>query len=375
MEINRHNYEAYLLDLLEGSLSVEDQQQLHNFLLLNPDCRGELTEMEPWVLESEKLCFQNSKLLKKELPNPSSELSDHNFDLFSIARMEGDLSGDQIAAHQAMVDADALHAQHWSEWQRTILVPEPLVFKGKDRLIHRKESRNRVLWMSIISAAAAVALLFILFRTGPDPVQESYTQTPQEVLPQEEISQQAIEVPGQADVQTDIQMDEVEPVENLAVQSTPDPPVQKLKEAVLFTIQKDHDRPIELASKVKVAPQEDLKPSVLSIAASQINTTSAASEIVPDQIEPLYLPPESIHMSSMSVAQISDVGLQEIVENYAEEKDFSLLKIASAGIRGISKITGSDISLMASRDDEGEVSGYQLKSKRFSLARPLDQED
>jgi hypothetical protein len=29
---------------------------------------------------------------------------------------------------------------------------------------------------------------------------------------------------------------------------------------------------------------------------------------------------------------------------------------------------------MASRDDEGDVSGFRLKSKRFSLARPLGQE-
>ena len=35
MEINRHNYEAYLLDQLEGNLSVEDQQKLHDFLLYN----------------------------------------------------------------------------------------------------------------------------------------------------------------------------------------------------------------------------------------------------------------------------------------------------------------------------------------------------
>jgi hypothetical protein len=69
------------------------------------------------------------------------------------------------------------------------------------------------------------------------------------------------------------------------------------------------------------------------------------------------------------------MDLQEMVENYAEEKDFSLWKIADAGIRGINKLAGSEISLMASRDEEGEVSGFKLKSKRFSLSRPLGQEE
>ena len=131
MEINRHNYEAYLLDLLEGRLSVDEQQQVHNFLLLNPDCGGELTEIEPWVLEGEEVCFQNSKLLKKEFPNPTTILTDHNFDLFSIARLEGDLTIEQEADYQSMLELDDLNAQQWDEWQRTRLVPESLLFQGK----------------------------------------------------------------------------------------------------------------------------------------------------------------------------------------------------------------------------------------------------
>ncbi len=98
-------------------------------------------------------------------------------------------------------------------------------------------------------------------------------------------------------------------------------------------------------------------------------------EVLPDKIESLNVPQVPIHMSSLSVAQLSELGLQEVIENYAEEKDFSLWKVAKAGIKGINKLVGSDISLMASRDDEGDVSGYQLKGKRFSLTRPLARED
>jgi len=100
-----------------------------------------------------------------------------------------------------------------------------------------------------------------------------------------------------------------------------------------------------------------------------------ASTAVPDQIEPLLVPPVPIHLSSLSVAQISEMDLQEMVEDYVEEKDFSLWKIADAGIKGINKLARSDISLLASRDEEGEVSGFKLKSKRFSLSRPLAQEE
>jgi len=367
MKINRHNYEAYLLDQLEGRLSVEDQQKLHDFLLLNPDCSGELSEMDPWILEPEKVHFQNSKLLRKEIPSHSTILENHNFDLFSIARMEGDLNSDQIMAHQTMVEADDHIAQEWMEWQRAILVPEPLVFKGKDQLRRRNGSGPRVIILGVISAAAAVAMLFVLFRTDPGlPLQENALQTPQEEVPQ-----QALDVPAQSEAQIAL----VEPEENKMEQTTADPPAQKLKDPVLFSIKKNHDRSLELESEINVVPQDDLQPRVLASAANQLSRSSRAAEAVPDQIEPLFVPPVPIHLSSLSIAQISEMDLQQMIEDYTEEKDFSLLKVANAGIKGINKLAGSDISLLASRDDEGDVSGYQLKGKRFSLTRPLARKD
>jgi hypothetical protein len=94
-----------------------------------------------------------------------------------------------------------------------------------------------------------------------------------------------------------------------------------------------------------------------------------------DQIQPLYIPPVDVQGSSLTLAQIYDQGLQELAENYVEENDISLWTIANAGIKGINKLAGSDISLLASRDEEGDISGFRLKSKRFSITRPLGREE
>ena len=200
MKINRHNYEAYLLDLLEGNLSVEDQQQVHNFLLLNPDCARELMEIEPWVLEEKKVSFQNRQLLKKEFPNHASVLSDLNFDLFSIARMEGDLSEKQEEDHQSTVAIDEKRSTLWSQWQQTRLVPETVKFKGKGQLLRKNGTRNRVIWISLISAAASLALLFALFRTEPElPKQEHALQTPQLQSPQQAIDAPVLDADGRVE--------------------------------------------------------------------------------------------------------------------------------------------------------------------------------
>ncbi len=352
MEINRHNYEAYLLDQLEGTLSVDEQQELHNFLLLNPDCSGELAEIEPWILEGEKVSYENSQLLKKELPDHSTILTDHNFDLFSIARQEGDLSDTQVAAHQNMVEADDVNAQLWEQWQQASLVPRPLKFEGKDKLRRSKKPSFRVITLGVISAAAAVALLFVLFNTAPELIQPENNMQ----AVQEEVSPQVYEVPTQAETQVAM----MDPVENQTVQTTIDPQPQKVK---------------EFESEATVVPEDDLQPRVLAQATDQLSNPTVSMEVIPDKIEPLHVPPVPIHMSSLSVAQISELGLQKVIEDYTEEKDFSLWKVAAAGIKGINKLAGSDISLMASRDEEGDVSGYQLKGKRFSLTRPLAREE
>ncbi len=380
MEINRHNYEAYLLDLIEGSLSVEEQRELQNFLLLNPDCNAELGEQEPWMLEMEQVSYSNSEHLKKEFPGPTSILTDHNFDLFSIARMEGDLTAEQSAAHQSMLIDDEQLSERWSEWQKTRLESEPLIYQGKDRLIHRKGLKRRVIWMTVVSTAAAITLLIVLFRTGPPvPQQELSVQTPQEGM-----SELAIQVPAQADersnqavvdlsTQTKVDLP-TQTIVDPSLKITSNSPVHRAKDPVVSN-NSEPDRSLEHDSELDVTSQDDLQAKVSGISLKQLNSLSAAIEAVPDQIEPLHVRPVPNHMSSLSIAQISEMDLQEVVKDYTEEKDISLLKIANAGIKGINKITKSDISLMASRDEKGDVSGFQLKSKRFSFVRPLGRED
>ena len=365
MKIDRHNYEAYLLDQLEGRLSVEDQQQLQNFLLLNPDCAGELREIEPWVLEGMEHSFQNKGLLKKELPNPSSKLNEHNFDLFSIARMEADLSPEQENAHQAMVSAYQLKAQQWWEWQQIRLVPEEVSFKGKDKLKHNNSSKRSLIWISLLSTAAAIALILVLFRTGPD-----LPQTEQAL----ETSGEAADIPARMDVQEAIQK-EVREAIGEEVLSSSEQPVPIEHAPVVYAVKKEQERPAESGTEMAPIAQEVIKTGLVAGSVELINASSPVGEAVPDRIESLHIPPGQVHISSLTVGQIYDMDLQEVIENYAQEKDFSLFNIASAGIKGINKLAGSDISLMASRNEEGEVSGISLRGKRFSLSRPLGQEE
>lgn len=384
MKINRHNYEAYLLDQLEGRLSVEDRQELELFLLKNPDCTCENLEFEPWILEDQKLSYPKRELLKKGFPEHSTVLGDHNFDMFSIARMEGDLLEEQIAEHQAMLDANDNKAMEWQQWKQAILPAEQVSFPQKDRLKRKTAGRSRMLWISISAAAAAVTLLIVLFRTETEfPRQENYTQEPQVEspiqAPREELSGRSQDAPVESEAQKELM--DPEPLQNTqriagtAIQQDNDPirtSVGADPHMIPPNDKTDHSVP---HTEAQLISEDRLQAKAISFSAQQFSAASLLGEVDADQIEPLKIPPTPVNSSKFSLAQISERGIQEIVEDYAEEKDLSLLKIADAGIKGINKLAGSDISLLASRNEEGEVSGFKLKSKRFSFTRPINREE
>jgi len=91
--INRENYEAFLIDLLEGNLSEGQEKELQDFLLENPDLApdNDLPGLSP-VMEDEK--FPSKADIKKG--GSGSHITRGNFEQFCIARKEGDLSAEMI---------------------------------------------------------------------------------------------------------------------------------------------------------------------------------------------------------------------------------------------------------------------------------------
>ena len=358
MEINRNNYEAYLLDLLEGSLTAEELQAVHDFLLLNPDCAEGIKELNVWSLEKSSIVFPGKEQLKKEIPDASFMLTESNFDLFSIARLEGDLTNEQEKDHASMVAKNRDKRKEWAEWQQTKMNVDPIIYTHKKQLKHRKKISGRVIWISAVSSAAVIALLFTLLRIDPAaPGSELAVET--------EASQTATK-------------------EETRLQ-TSDESISSDGKPVLFSIRKNPEREEEslMNEKSKDAGIEsdtinqvrkgEIHPKPLKIARHGSNITDLVMEGTYDHIKHLEIPPASIHMGSLSISQLSELDLQEVFDDYTRENEVSLWSIANAGIRGINRITGADMSLLASRDDEGDVSGFRFKSKRFSITTPLDQ--
>jgi len=378
MEINRNNYEAYLLDLLEGRLTAEEEQKVRDFLSMHPDLSAGVEEQDLWFLEKRDIPFPGREQLKKEFPDDSSVLDDNNFDLFSIARLEGDLTPAQEQEHASLVARDEEKSRQWELWQQTHLPVTTVLYEHKKRLKKREGWNSRVIWLSVISSAAVIALLITLLKMDTGNLE-------QQLIVEQAVTEQGVTEQGATEqaVTDQAVTDQSITEQEIAVLSPSESP-QAYSLTEEKEDQKENKKNEENEGKVMLPDTTDRSNQIIKerleigpihMATLARNHVHPEDEGIYDRIKPLDLPPGSIHLTSLSLAQLAELDLQEMFDEYTQENEISLWTLANAGIKGINKITGSEISLLAARDEEGDVSGFHLKGRRFSIETPLDRSE
>ena len=356
-----------MLDLLEGRLSVEEERKLNDFLKDHPDLVVDLPDLELFSLEKTPESYAGKAELKKALPTKESILSESNFDMFSIARMEGDLNPVQLKAHEELLAGHADLQEEWHSWQETKLRPEEIAYPNKDALKRKGSGRSRWLWVSGIAAAASVALLVFLLQMD-SPIPGMADLGPQESTPVQQDAEVVIrELPLASEEGNEIQR------EGTAIPEQSGE--EYVEESGADIIMSSQIAQVEPEEEVLQAAPVEVKARPIRIADNLSSTSSLVEAGNSDRIVALEIGPLPPKTARLPLNDMGEIDRRIVFEEFSRENNISLLSVANAGIKGINKLTGSDISLMASRDEEGEVSGYRLKSRRFSFSRPLDREE
>ena len=90
-KINKSNYEEFMIDYLDGTLSAEREAELLLFLEANPSIKSELDGLDEMVLSEVNEVFECRDCLKKSVLD-SSLVNEDNFETFCIASLENDLN-------------------------------------------------------------------------------------------------------------------------------------------------------------------------------------------------------------------------------------------------------------------------------------------
>ncbi|MBK8500208.1 MAG: hypothetical protein IPL52_15645 [Flavobacteriales bacterium] len=131
--IDHSNYEAWLLDRLEGNLSPAGEKELDAFLAMHPELdpgEGDLPAVNDLALRLNTL---DKEALKRRLP-PVAEVDARNVDDHLIARLENDLSKEQRDALQVFLTLNPEHQLAERTYALTKLVPEAMAYARKQEL-------------------------------------------------------------------------------------------------------------------------------------------------------------------------------------------------------------------------------------------------
>jgi hypothetical protein len=124
--ITRDNYEIYVIDYLDGNLSVEDQKSLMDFLSRNIDLKEEFELMKDFQMPESNAVFEDKASLKKELKD--QPIDDSNIDEWCIASIENDLSKDDQDKFESEIQGREEFQQIYALYQQTQLSADNITF-------------------------------------------------------------------------------------------------------------------------------------------------------------------------------------------------------------------------------------------------------
>ncbi|MFM9985342.1 MAG: hypothetical protein ACKVOK_08935 [Flavobacteriales bacterium] len=173
----------------EGDLSQEEQTELNRRMESDASLAASLEQMKSAHVAADQTSFEK----KTEVSIPES-IDYSDIRNLMIAKVEGDLTREQNERLSAALAADSQLRDELQRFYQARLMPEAIVFEGKNDL-RQKETRiipmRRILSIAT-SIAAVLVLVFWIGSNKPDPIGEvagthdpdtKWNNTPEKVVP------------------------------------------------------------------------------------------------------------------------------------------------------------------------------------------------
>ena len=351
MQIDRSNYEIWIIDWLDGNLNDRQVQQLKLFLDKNHDLRDEFNDLIPVKLVSPFSSFKYKEHLKKS----PLDLSQSQFEFLSAAYLENDLTIGGQTELEEIVNTYPDRKKTFDQIQKTILVPERIKYKHK-RLLLKRTTLQKVIRLSVIglSTAAAISLLIITYSvihttsslklnsSAHNFVSDSILHRPALVMADGRIEKESRLLP--AEKKRENRLANLNKKEN----------VIKKTDSSLRII----DKPERTVMKVPVNPQVDLGRGIVS---STLIASNPAFNITDAEDE-----------RSRTGKFISKTFRQKFLkEKTPADSRLKPYEIAEAGISGLNKLFGWQMALDIKNDENGQPKSLYFSSKILKINAPV----
>lgn len=345
MTINKHNYEVFLIDYLDGKLNPEMVAELMLFLDLNPDIKDELDGIQDTVLVVETMAFPNKSDLKKKsfLKNGI----DNTFEYLCIASVEGAITKEEEATLKAFLENNEDKQKEFECFRKTsIKADTTIAFPNKYSLKRATffPIRNSTL-RAVIAIAASFALLIGIYSIGS----VFLFNTPNN-------DQKKGSILASSDLQVKTPSDK-----NITSNGS----------------SKKEDKTITVIGKGKTffKPTINAGKSDSTRVIIPVPVPSTLVRLEPREI-PIIRDPQSEQLAIIAATYPyyyqypieHYYAHQETIVSNSRAKEIGLFEIIQYGVQSFGKLIGKDIHLNAKKDKNGNIEKISFESKLVAFS-------
>jgi len=350
MKITRDNYEEYFLDYLEGNLDKNLVDDFIDFLRQNPDLKAELEMVAPVKIEMENFNFKGKEKLYKEKYDLETE-----FNLASVARLEGDLSEKDIEEFENYLSKHPEKQKEAVLFEKTRLkTDESIVFQKKRKLYHHSAGKTILLWSTRI--AAVLVLAFMVYSLADILSTQNGVSENQVAVSEKKTNKEPAEpiiIPEKTEkkeVSLPIDKKVAEPVKKAQPKAEP---VKSLRETTKGRM--DHEKIAEVRIPVEIPEKLSGLNASLSI-----------------QKPELTLAQMNITLPETPVENYEERLLADVVKEKTGIGNLSLNKVAKAGLNLVSNVSGEKFSFDTNTNGQITELNYDSRLLAFSIPTKND---
>lgn len=359
MILNRANYEIWLIDYLDGNLDEVRSNQLISFLEENPDIREDFSDILTYNIKPETGTFRFKESLKK---NPT-DLSDSQFDYLCISASENDLPSQQRRELDSIIANNPEKKETYEIISRLKLVAPKVTYRRKSELRRLTTTQKIVrLSVAVLSAAAGIALIVSLFNM---PVSENVESGS----------------PVSANISVDSskslnKTNEITANANPAVNTEVIKPRNKTLLSNLEKTISDEMKafPAESHTVDTATREKEIRATGISKIGfkQEVNITEKefSSTLVAIATDDILIT-DPLHKSGFNEF-IAKTFREKILRSKTPEKgSLKVYEIADAGINGLNKLLGWQMSLQKTRNEKGDLKSLYFSSKMLKFNAPV----
>ncbi len=368
MNINSQNYEAYLLDLIEGRLRADEQRLLKAFIDSHPEYGNweDFTEPLPALQASTVTMLDKEKLMVAETAG-AEMVNAENFDHFAIAWHEGLLNQEDKLAVEQFILQNPAYRKAFTQYGKVYLkADEALVYPDKESLFQRQKIAPFYAFSRNIAVAASILLLFGLglWWQLQDRPAERLTSLPQlSALSATTLETQIIVPKAELRTQTSqVYVSTAIPEETIRIEQRFEP---------FESLAMNQSTGINWTPAMALLYDDNIQNMYYFFDGAAFLASLQAEE-TPAQKSVMGRIFANLTNKAQNKLQLGSAeNLAQTNSNPTNKPGISLWKVAEAGVRTYNVLTDNQVELKKITDSNGKIQAVRFDSESIDLTRTL----